>query len=522
MSDISPGGVFFNAPGSEIIIGLIGAVGTDLVRVEEILNAELAHFSYESSTIRVIEAVHQFDDIKQQLRDLPVDVRYQTHMDAGNNLRKRLERKDAFALLSVANIRVERSKLTGDEQKAAHKQAYILRSLKTPEEIQTLREVYGKSFFCLSVFSHKDHRLSRLASLIADSHNSTHTHEFQGKAMDLIQRDQSENEDYGQNVRLSFPLGDFFVNGSEPSKLQPSLARIVEAYFGHPFHTPTRDEYGMFHSYAASMRSASLGRQVGAAVTTQAGELIAASCNEVPKAGGGSYWAGDSPDERDHNRGEDSNDKMKRKLFADVLQRLQTQKWLDPGRLQSPLQSLVDEALRPPDKGGLGKVELMNIIEYGRSVHAEMAALLQAARLGTRVKDCTLYTTTFPCHNCSKHIIEAGITRVVYIEPYPKSLAAELHSDAIEIDERGHLQNPVNFESFVGIAPRMFLELFSAAGIERKTNGKPAQFNKSECKPRLRESSWAYLRNELAVINFLKIHIEQKQLTTVKESKESK
>jgi deoxycytidylate deaminase len=75
--------------------------------------------------------------------------------------------------------------------------------------------------------------------------------------------------------------------------------------------------------------------------------------------------------------------------------------------------------------------EFMDALEYGRIVHAEMGALADAARLGHMVKDGTLYCTTFPCHMCAKHIVAAGIEKVVFLEPYPKSLASDLHSDSI-------------------------------------------------------------------------------------------
>jgi dCMP deaminase len=54
------------------------------------------------------------------------------------------------------------------------------------------------------------------------------------------------------------------------------------------------------------------------------------------------------------------------------------------------------------------------------AVHAEEAAILQAAKLGsTALNGAILYTTTFPCPLCSKSIINAGIKRVVFNEPYP-------------------------------------------------------------------------------------------------------
>jgi deoxycytidylate deaminase len=57
---------------------------------------------------------------------------------------------------------------------------------------------------------------------------------------------------------------------------------------------------------------------------------------------------------------------------------------------------------------------LMDITEYGRAVHAEMEAILACARTGGNPSGATLYCTTSPpCHNCAKHIVDVGITRVV-------------------------------------------------------------------------------------------------------------
>ena len=118
---------------------------------------------------------------------------------------------------------------------------------------------------------------------------------------------------------------------------------------------------------------------------------------------------------------------------------------------------------------------LTDITEFGRTVHAEMEALLACARTARSTRKATLYTTTFPCHNCCRHIIAAGIARVVYVEPYPKSKAPELHNDAISVDQT--VEKMVPFLPFNGIGPRRYFDLFSlmlSTGypIERKEGGK--------------------------------------------------
>jgi dCMP deaminase len=53
-----------------------------------------------------------------------------------------------------------------------------------------------------------------------------------------------------------------------------------------------------------------------------------------------------------------------------------------------------------------------------RTTHAEHNAILQAAKLGMRLANSTLYVNTFPCWACSKAILGAGIQRVVYDDEY--------------------------------------------------------------------------------------------------------
>ncbi len=53
-----------------------------------------------------------------------------------------------------------------------------------------------------------------------------------------------------------------------------------------------------------------------------------------------------------------------------------------------------------------------------RTVHAEMNALLQCAKFGVPTADSEIYVTHFPCLQCCKAIIQAGIKTVYYAEDY--------------------------------------------------------------------------------------------------------
>ncbi len=52
------------------------------------------------------------------------------------------------------------------------------------------------------------------------------------------------------------------------------------------------------------------------------------------------------------------------------------------------------------------------------TIHAEMNALLYCAKEGIAVKDCVCYVTHFPCLNCTKSLIQAGIKKIYYHEAY--------------------------------------------------------------------------------------------------------
>ena len=51
-------------------------------------------------------------------------------------------------------------------------------------------------------------------------------------------------------------------------------------------------------------------------------------------------------------------------------------------------------------------------------LHAEANAITKVAKSGNSSQGATLYVTASPCMECSKLIIQAGITRVVYKDEY--------------------------------------------------------------------------------------------------------
>ncbi|MGO5333350.1 ComE operon protein 2 [Enterococcus cecorum] len=53
-----------------------------------------------------------------------------------------------------------------------------------------------------------------------------------------------------------------------------------------------------------------------------------------------------------------------------------------------------------------------------RTIHAEMNALLQCAKLGISTDGSEIYVTHFPCLHCTKAILQAGIKKIYYLHDY--------------------------------------------------------------------------------------------------------
>ncbi|WP_438824318.1 ComE operon protein 2 [Bacillus sp. JJ1533] len=68
-----------------------------------------------------------------------------------------------------------------------------------------------------------------------------------------------------------------------------------------------------------------------------------------------------------------------------------------------------------------------------RTVHAEMNALLQCAKFGVPTENAEIYVTHFPCLQCTKAIIQAGIKVVYYAEDYKN------HPYALELLEKSNV-----------------------------------------------------------------------------------
>jgi deoxycytidylate deaminase len=487
----------------EIVLGIVAPVGANLNSFEDQIDRHLPDYGYESNIVRLSD----FLKVEGVKAGIPIDYsslvkRYDSLMSAGNDVRKRTGANDFLVKYAIGRIAATRE-LDAGNPKPLKGKVHILHSLKHTKEVETLRGVYGAGFFLIGVYCPEAQRLLNLQSNGASYEDAAH----------LIQRDYDEKEPFGQETSKVFELSDVFIrldlNNLESTSSQ--VERFLDLAFGNPFHTPTQDENAMFLAYAASLRSGSLSRQVGVVITSQEGEVIATGTNDVPRYGGGLYWPGND-DQRDFARGYDSNVIQRNRIIDEVVQRIgdftaQTliNKLKDTGMIsdENKAKELYNpESLRQESQEILKGASILDLTEFGRDVHAEMEALLCCARIAVSPEGGTLFSTTFPCHNCAKHIVASGIERVVYVEPYPKSKAKELHSDSLVIEPDSEDKSRVLFEHFVGIGPRRYFDLFSltlSTGrvLKRKTQeGRRDSWFKQDAYPRVQMSPLSYLERE--------------------------
>lgn len=476
---------------NELVFAVVGPIGSGTSWVAEALSNLLSSDAYgmaphiikASEVIKIWTQSHPTFNIDET----SVFSKITSLQNAGDEMR--LSDPAAVAVELVAGIRKKRESITTvsatvtsiKPPEETKRRVFILDSLKHPAEVELLRAIYKDAFCLIGVVCEEGVRKSRLSELKCQASGKT-------DIKTLMLRDEDAEIKHGQKVTETFHLADFFINNSparftdEEKKISnpawdvpDQLGRLIDLLTVKKVIRPTPSETGMFHAYGAKMRSACLSRQVGAALLDKKGNVISTGTNEVPRAGGGVY--GGSFSDFDHP--EDFSDHR----CASINGYCSSNKSQD--EIIETIISEIPELAATTDKAelikNLKKTPIGKLLEFSRAVHAEMDALISAARLGASTIATRLFVTTYPCHYCARHIVSAGVDEVQYIEPYPKSKALKLHGDAITqlhttwippskfkdsaivvqvTNQTQSLERKVLFRPFTGVAPRLYRQVF--------------------------------------------------------------
>lgn len=252
-----------------LVFGLVGPIGVDLEYAQQTISDELRSYNYRTHLIHITDLMEELNsDIEIDRDDLFTS--YNTKIDYANDLRRSYDAKEILAAIAISNIRKkqdERKIELENEPNINEGQAFIVRQLKTPDEVRLFRSVYGRQFIQVSLHGSPAKREDYLVTKAKIRSKGTLTEKFaREKASELIERDRKEDIAYGQNISNAFPLGDVFINPSDKEVSNTSIERFLKALFGNNEVSPTREEYGMYVAKSASLRSSDLSRQVGAAI----------------------------------------------------------------------------------------------------------------------------------------------------------------------------------------------------------------------------------------------------------------
>lgn len=91
---------------------------------------------------------------------------------------------------------------------------------------------------------------------------------------------------------------------------------------------------------------------------------------------------------------------------------------------------IISDGYNGTPSGFENKCEDKNNVTYPYVLHAEANAITKVAKSNNSSQGATLYITTSPCVECSKLIIQSGISRVVFSEKYHNVEGLELLTKA--------------------------------------------------------------------------------------------
>ena len=414
------------------VIGLTGRFGAGSTTTANlILSRKENDFVYFSLSDFIKEtAKKQRGFLKKKEKEKRVALQ-----DIGDTFRK----KDPSFLVNKKLQDIKR-KLT--------KKNVLVDSIRNDKEVDALRNNFP-NFFLFAIDASTESRWQRLKKLYGDDRG-------QFDLDDKRDAGGEEEPSNGQQVKKCMEIADVLINndrnysetqGADPvEEYGQKIERYIKLIKNPGFKDPNFDELYMHHACSVALRSLCRKRQVGAVIVKEAKKfikgkledaprevvenfLLASGCNNVPI---GDYPCGFEKGSKDCYR-----DLCKKQYIKESKYCRKCGHKLS-GEL-SKCKSCGERIWNVPGK----------ILDLCKAIHAEEAAIIQAAKLGIAIDETMLYTSTFPCALCSKKIVGSGIKKIIYLEPYPMK-------DSLEILQR--CDTLVN--KYEGVNSRAFVRLF--------------------------------------------------------------
>jgi deoxycytidylate deaminase len=414
------------------IIGITGSLGSGCTRTAKYLQ-DKEGYSYISISEDILKPL-------AKKHSHPFSTR-EEKQNFGNLVREKLTDKYREAGMELINK-------SGNE--------IVIECFRNPIEIDFLRNEYPH-FYLIALFAPKTRRRSRKNEPDFDS---------------LDERDEGEENEYGQQTRKCVNCADIVIdNSNEWTNVEEGeeFFKNFNSYiklFDEPYRPPTEQEMFMHLAYSVSLKSNCIQRQVGAVIVDENYKVLSTGYNDVPR-----------------------NTETCINLYSECYRKRKKRK---------NLQNLIKYSVKYCPSCGADfilhekasdeknysicnncDIDLSDVIspskelDYCRSLHAEENAILSnpytAELFYKQNKTLTLFTTTFPCMLCAKKIANAGIRKVVFVEPFP-----------VQESYKVLTENNVLIKAFEGVKSLSFNWIFRDRGnyIEKLALKRKEDYNK--------------------------------------------
>ena len=396
--------------GNPIVVGLTGQFGAGCTTVVAEYLKELGFHYYsmsdivKTSTQKRLGAFEYQKLSKKELRRIL--------QDEGNRLRE------------AGSAAIAREVTKQIKASARKNEDIVIDSIRNPAEVEYFNAAFLK-FFLLALDAPSNVRWLRKQS------------DYEGDDEERFKQDDlrdkgDEEPPYGQHTEACVYRSDVVINNENQISYRQdwdrffyNIKQYIELMRDPEYRQPTYKELYMHMAYAVSLKSSCNKRQVGAIIVSAGARQAISPLRTQDEIESYVLTTGynDVPiNERVCSElGGRSNPKFcsKDNYEEKALRAMQycpgcgTKLELPKGELGLYRCSECNKRLPRDYMAG-------RLLDLCRSVHAEEAAILQAAKLGSSsLRGMVLYTTTFPCLLCCKSIINAGISKIVYREPYP-------------------------------------------------------------------------------------------------------
>lgn len=468
----------------EIIIGLVSAIGADREKFKNLFENCIKNNTQEDRIgfdyVHLTDLV--FNKKSENYVNLPESFKLFLQMQICNEIRREVS-KGYLSKCVIKQIKKSRKESRDDQ---IITKVILIDQIKNVTERDVLNHVYGQNYLQVTLFSGEKNRRDKLDS---DFQNDKTPDEFEfdnslmleeelkdlfknkdllkeykeeiepNNASKIMKKDFLENNDLyketGQQVSKLAHLSHYYFNMDlNESDIKSDIEKFIALLFGRYDDYPTNDEFGMALAFEASFRSNfpiwnNEKRQIGAAILSHTGEVISAASIRAPSS------CVDTS-KKDMDMIKDGYEEYKNKIDG----------WAQ--KIDELVQK-IDESVQDEDIHILKEVRkyIKDTLDFHPCTHAEISAILDAAKQGVSIRNATLYSTTYPCHICAKDIITAGINRVVYLEAYPKSKNKELYPKLI-VDGHEEIKRKINFEFFKGVGPRRYHFVYSKENMRQE------------------------------------------------------